>query len=231
MNKFFISEVGSIVIEVEGLNKRNLKAVFILFIVALVSLLTTLRFAGILQEPTRESMTLEAIEWEFERPNQSVLVDNKLDATYAGNGFLLTMYIWIETYSENLQSGADYDYLTMWIMINASIQNPNSYIENVDVNLHKDNQSTVDWPETQCYLENLSLSVRLQGFWWRDDAYLRLAGVNKPDNVHLWAMAIWFLPTPNNQSHQMEATYELTYSNGTVRNKIVQPFQLKIVGS
>jgi len=213
------------------LNERNLKALFLLSIVALVSLLTTLIFAGRLPEPIKGNMTLAAIEWEFERANQSVLVDNKLDATYADNGFLLTTYIWIEAYSENLQSGTDYDYLTMWIMINASVENPNGYIENVDVTLHKDNQSTLDWPETQCYLENLSLSVRAEGFWWRDEAYLRLAGANKPDNVYLWAMAVWFLPTPNSQSHQMEATYELTYSNGTARNKIAQPFQLKIVGS
>jgi len=96
-------------------------------------------------------------------------------------------------------------------------------VESIYIILHKDNQSAIDWVNTLFDFENLSLH-RV------NEAYLELMGLNQPSNVHARAPVFWWLPTPSNQSHQMEATIEFTYFNGTVHKKVIQPFQLSLIG-
>jgi hypothetical protein len=194
--------------------------------------LTTFKLTGILQEPsTPENITLETIKWELERPNQFIYIDEKLKATYTSDEISSTFHVIIGAYDENSVAYLGADYVDMAVRMNSTITNPNGFIESVRIVLRKGSQpSLVDWLLTYLNFTNLSVIDLAHGGKNYQDAYIQLAGVNHTDRIYFSATAVWSLLTPNNQTHQMEAVYELTYYNGTVYKKIIQPFQLKIVG-
>ena len=176
-----------------------------------------------------ENMTLDPIVWTFQRPNESVIILDKLNATYTGD-LSANMYVLILYYENESRFVGGCDYLRMSMAINATTSNPDGFIESVNIVAQKDQQSTVDWLGTQFEFENLSLAARAVGYRWETQAYIKLAGVNHTSSVRAKALVLWDLRTLNTQSHQLEIAYEITYYNGTAYNKLVQPFQLNIVG-
>jgi len=218
------------------LNEKKLKALFVLSIVAPLSLLTTLRLAGILQGPITitETTTLEPIKWEFQRPNQSIDILNELGATSASDELSANMYILILSYHNNSQFNDDNDYLRMLIKANSTVANSHGFIESVRVVFRKDSQaSLVDWLGTSFNFENLSL-VSFSSGWTHGEryetAYVALTSANHTRRINFSAIVEWSLLTPKNQTHQMEVDYEFIYFNATAYKKIIQPFQLKIIG-
>lgn len=220
----------------ERLRKRKCVSLTLLSIVVPMSLLATFRLTGILQGPMTisETTTLDAVQWEFERPNpypQGVPIDKKLDATYAADGLSTTLCLWIYDYVDSV---AGHDFIIMAMRVNSTATDFDVFIESVQVVSGKDSQpSTVDWVDTYFDFKNLSLVDLSHGRTNGEDykkAFVRLTGVNHPSKVYFSMRAVWFLLTPNIQTHQMELSYEVTYYNGTAYKKIIQPFQLKIVG-
>jgi hypothetical protein len=216
-------------------NKKRVLIFSVLSIVLPMSLLATFRLTGILQQPVTisETTTLEAVKWDFKRPDQSVKIGDRLEVLYTNAGLSANIYVLMEHYHE---SGApdDNDYLRMVTAINLIATNQSFFIESVHVGFSKDSQSSlVDWLRTYFSFENLSLLGVSDGWTFEErykEAYVELAGVNHANSIYFGATAEWSLPTPNTQSHQMEVAYEITYYNGTAYNKVVQLFQLKIVG-
>lgn len=174
-----------------------------------------------------ENTTLDPVEWTFQRPSDSVIILDKLDATYA-DGVSANMYLLIIRYLSRVSDLPDH--LCVSMAINATTGNPNSFIESVNIVAYKDQQSQVDWLETELHLWNLSLVAQVDGYKWKTQAYIKLGDVNHTSNVRFKEEAYWWLPTPNTQSHQLEVAYEIVYYNGTAYNKVVQPFKLNIVG-
>lgn len=185
-----------------------------------------------------ENTTLDPVVWTFQRPAngsvQFVYIDEKLNTAYLSDGLSAMFRIIIGIYCENSTARNGADYVTMGIRINSTATNPNGFIESVYVVFHRDSQpSLVDWIETYFYYENLSLSGFSSGWTSQqayEKAYVELAGANHPDRTYFKATTEWSLLTPNSQSHQIEVAYEITYYNGTAYKKIIQPFQLRIVG-
>ena len=179
-----------------------------------------------------ENTTLEPVVWTFQRPKDEahVIIDDRLEPSYSNDGLSATFLMWVSDYLPRVGS-LDYDYLRMSMAINATTSNPDGYIESVHVVAHKDQTSEVDWLETQFDFENLSLAARADGYSRSTQAYIKLAGVNHTGSVRAKAIVEWNLLTPNTQSHQLEIAFEITYYNGTAYNKVVQPFQLNILGA
>lgn len=215
-------------------NSRELKALFILSIVAPVGILISLRLTGILQEPITisETITLEAVKWSFERPNHFTYIDEKLNATYSGGALSSTFSVIIGIYDENSVSHLGVDYVTMAVRVNSTVTNPNGFIESLYVVFGKDSQpSLISWVPGYLDFENLSL-VGVTSGWTSEEnfkeAYVKLAGVGSPERIYFRATTEWSLLTSNNQTHRMELLYELTYYNGTAYKKVTQPFQFSI---
>jgi hypothetical protein len=209
---------------------RKTVSVVLLAVVLPISLVVVLQLTdrGIV---IAENTTLDPVEWTFQRPNEPVDILDKLNTTYASDGFSADMYVLIIRYENNSMFIGDYDYLRISIAINAATSNPNSYIESVYVVVQKDNESALGWVRLQLHLENLSLVASADAARWRTKAYIKLAGANHTGSVYTKATAEWSLITSNTQSHQMETAYEIVYYNGTAYNKVVQPFQLNIIGA
>lgn len=213
------------------LNGRELKAFFILSIVAPVGILISLRLTGILQEPITisETITLDAVKEEFERPTQTITLGNELDSSYTGDEISANIHVLMGTYGDD-DPAFNYDFVIVEVTTNLTVTNLDSFIEGVYVVIHKDNQSTISWMETKLRFENLSLIKLTQGYRQNTQSYIRLTGVNQSRSVYLSATVFWSILTPNNQTHLMEVSFELTYYNGTAYKKVVQPFQLKMIG-
>jgi hypothetical protein len=180
-----------------------------------------------------ENTTLDLVEWTFQRPNESVqfvYINDKLNATYVGDGLSANMYVTIGIYHENDSAYDGDDHLSMLTVINVTTSNPDGYIESIHIVVQKDQTSKISWLNTKLYLENLSLVASADGYRWSTQAYIKLGGVNHTSRVYAGATAEWSLLTPNTQSHQLEIAFEITYYNGTAYNRVVQPFQLNIVG-
>ena len=214
------------------LNGRELKALFVLSIAVPVGVLVSLRLTSVLQEPIiiSETITLETIEWKFQRPNQYVVIMDKLNVTYTVDDFSANMHVLVVDFANNSQFSDDNDFLRMIMFINSTIPNQDGFVESVYVVFNKDQSSKIDWIGTEFYFENLSLAERIDGYKSNMEAYVKLNGMNHPDRIYFRATAEWSLLTPKNQPHQLELLYELTYFNGTVYKKVVQPFQLRIFG-
>jgi len=110
-----------------------------------------------------ESTMLDPVEWAFQRPSGSVIILDKLNATYA-DGVSADMYVLMIRYENESRFVGGYDYLHISMAINATTSNPDGYIESVNMVAQKDQQSTVDWEETSFDFENLSLVARADGY-------------------------------------------------------------------
>lgn len=208
------------------LSKHKLVLLAILGIILLLGLLATY----ILQELAQpQAVTLEIIEWEIKRPNQTVTLEDALESLYSNSEMSTMMCVAIGIYSNDDPAFAS-DFVTMEMTANLTVTTPNGFVESIYIILHKDNQSAIDWVNTLFDFENLSLHRVQWGFLRVNEAYLELMGLNQPSNVHARASVIWRLPTPSKQNHQMEVTFEFTYFNGTVHKKVIQPFQLSLIG-
>lgn len=218
----------------EGLGKRKWMSLTLLSIIVPMSLLATFRLTGILQGPVTisKTTTLETVKWEFQRPSQTVTLGDTLESSYTNDEISAAMHVILGSYIENTAT-IDYDAVSIAVVINSTTTNPNGFIENIYFVFSEDYRaSKVELQETDFDIKNLSLVRKAEGINGKDSikAFIKLTGVNHPNNVYLLATAFWKLLTPNIQTHQMEVVYELTYYNGTAYKKIIQPFQQKIIG-
>jgi len=178
-----------------------------------------------------ENTTLDPVVWTFQRPTGEahVIIDDRLEPSYSNDELSATFLMWLSDYIPRVGS-LDYDVLRVRLDINATVGNAGGFIESVHIAAYKDQESEVGWQKTDLYLENLSLVASADGYRWSTQAYIKLAGVNHTSRVYATTTTFWSLLTPNTQSHQLEVAFEITCYNGTAYNKIVQPFQLNIVG-
>lgn len=216
-----------------ALRKRKWVSLTLLSIVVPMSLFATFRLTGILQGPVTisETTTLEAAKWEFQRPKQNVHIDDKLETLYVSEDLSVIMRVVMGAYYENEAVFGDSDWVSIGIKINSTATN--GFIESVFVVFREEyKQSVVSWVHTEFHFKNLSLIDRAEAISGKEHikALVRLAGINDPDSIFVLGAVLWELRSPNGQNHEMEVAFELTYYNGTGYKKIVQPFQLKIIG-
>jgi len=176
-----------------------------------------------------ENTMLDPVAWTFQRPSENTIIDDLLESPYSQGGLQATFHLWLSQYIEGVSDESDF--LLVTLRINATVNNANGFIERVHIVAYKDQESQVDWQEGDFYLQNLSLVASVDGYLKSTQAYIKLAGVNHTSSISASMRASWDLLTPNAKSHQIEIACEIIYYNGTAYNKIVQPFQLNMIGS
>jgi hypothetical protein len=232
----FIRQFNSNLLLVLGLSTSTKKwlSISLAAIILPITVLATLKFSGILPEPQQpETITLEAIKWEFTRPNQTVDIFYVVEAFYNNDGLTASPEIHIWDYVDRPYGGYYYDSLYMEIRTNATVAISNGFVENVYITLHKDNQSSIGLAiarKLDYDAENLSLIDFSGASTWGSKAYFNLKGMGQPRSAYFSAGAFWLLPTPNSQTHWLNVSFELTYYNGTAYKKVIQPFQLNVIG-
>lgn len=219
--------------------RQRWKPLTLLSIIVPVSLLVSFRLTGILSGPEgsvtiAETMTLETVKWESERPYGMIGINDEAQSVYNGDVEII-QNILIDRYDPtNLETawifGGGYcSSISLTANITASV--PVGFVKNVRLSFyeHYEDARIGIWIENPLFhTKNLSIvesTSKLTG----KEAFVDLIGVNTPSSTDFWVPVRWMLRSPNNQTHQLDAISEVVYFNGTVYKKVVQPFQLKIV--
>ncbi len=215
------------------MNADNWKAVLLLSIVIPISLLATFKLTGFLQNPATiaEIITLESVEWEFERPYEYTVFDKILRVPYSSDCFSGTFDFVVIDYIENV-SDLD-DRVLMITSINLTGVNYDAFAENIYVGFYEDyKQSRMNWLHSDFNPVNLSIIKFAEGLNEKNDLkiFINLASVNHSNNVYFYAPVYWSLGSQNTQNHELKVIYEILHFNGTTYNKIIQPFKLFIRG-
>jgi len=183
-----------------------------------------------------EDKTLELITWSFQRPDaqrqdQHIIINKRLESSYSDGGLSVTFRVEICDYISRAAT-IPYDELRIAFDLNATVNNiAGGFISSIQVVAHKDKQTTIDWQETDIYVQNLSVADIEHGNLESQRAYIKFEGKNNPQSVYAKTHALWDFLTPNSESHQLKIMIEIIYYDGIAYKKVVQPFQLNIIGS
>lgn len=229
--------------------RRKWISLTLLSIVIPVGLLITFRLTGTLPEPqTPISVLAEAISWSIDRPTLHVEIQGTAKNLYENENISILFEVYISDYAEGKGIYGGADSVDFYVKVNCSVAR--GFVERVDLFLRDEsnktqvmlpynlpvpfserlfNLSVEEWAHAFSYVyppegfkEKLDITNSLK-------SYLKTVGVNRPSSVSLSNGFDWILRTPNNQSHQMEITLELTYWDQTAYKKIVAPIILNIV--
>jgi hypothetical protein len=212
-----------------GVNSANWKGYLFLSIILPVSLLTAFKLTGTIgSAAVVETSTLNPVDWHFPRPTEAYDINNTLTASHSSNELSLNTSILL-TYYSKAASHDDNDFMGMWLFISSAV-NSNGFVQSVDVQFHEDPQrSIISWHPAFLTPENLS--IQRVNYGWINEAYISLTNPNRTRDISFSGSADWCFLTPPNVTHQMLVTYEITYYNGTVFKRVIQPFQLKLDAS
>ncbi|MEM3457885.1 MAG: hypothetical protein QXN36_05365 [Candidatus Bathyarchaeia archaeon] len=186
-----------------------------------------------------ETITLEPVRWEFERPSYSTKItenvtSENITGVYSSEDFLMNSIITIDCCSGDWRDGEWWSafgsqYLTMNVSATAFV--PVGYMVSVNVSFQEDytaSQVGLYGNEWSFSFNNLSLIDYTSGLVGTQKAFFNMKSLNNPAQASFWRLAEWVLRSLYNQSHLLRINVEFTYFNGTVYKRVIQPFVLKV---
>lgn len=208
---------------------QHRKSVFVASVMLPVLLFTALGLTTISDGhfEIAETTTLETVTWNATRTTDMFQrFDQFLTPTYADNEISASYLQTIgEYHGQTILFGSPY--VGVPVEINASVGSPSSFIYDVNVSFHQadsviwvppSNTITLAFP-----LEGLSLTTVYDG----PSAFMYLSGQNHSRSV-CFAAAPWWLFTSNSTVHSLRVDFTITYFNGTLYKRLIQPFQLDV---
>lgn len=218
--------------------RQRWKPLTLLSIIVPVSLLVSFRLTGILSGPEgpvtiAETITLETVKWELERPYSHIHIRESVRGFYEKEIKLSQEILIYDYHTESWGYGGS-DYVVLIINVTAALQA--GFVNNVNITFREDYENSEihffevqAWPMFYSHVENLSIIDYAHHLLGSDlKAFMELAGVNQPKSVHFDGIVHWILCNQKNKTRLMEIATELVYYNGTAYTKVVQTFQLKI---
>ena len=210
------------------------KGILLLSMIIPVGLFTGLRLAGLGQPPKLEIITLDSVQWQFTRPaNDFLMINDLLNATFVDGACQMNFSVGLGAYFDTTFHYLEY-ILSVGTDFAATPLNSDFSIQNVLITFGKDPQaSAMELQETDWTYENLSLTAysKVAAYSSYGEPYAQLVGKGMPVGVHCRFPAYWKLFTPNNVTSQRQIELEITYYNGTAYKRVVQPFDLTLLGS
>lgn len=210
----------------------NMKALALLSIVVPVTVFFGLRFAGVLPDPRwidiQETITLETLEWKFEKPDYDVHLEKDIKSTYMeGNASYIQVNLLFYYEKEFLYLGN-----SLGIHVNVSTYFIEGWVETVDLNFTGDtskNLVDIEQEYHDFYLKNLKLTGcydfgKKRGVL----ASANFLNENRSCSTALILVAHWILLGPNDLTHQIAITVKVVYFNGTMHKEVIQPFTLSL---
>lgn len=228
-----ISENGMKV--TEGIRKRKILVLLSIMIIVPVILLTG--FTLMRETQTPETVMGETVTWEIERPD--VIwgpMYETVENTYMDDNCSILFDVLIPGYTEGPERYGASDFLLIGVEVEANVSE--GFVDGLRVSFSENyNWSQVNILEEPAYdnraenLETRNVVDYVDGTGGVGESlkgYVEAVGVNKPSNVYYLTWVDWILRSPENQSHSMEISLQLTYNNGTVLKEAVLPIILKL---
>jgi hypothetical protein len=209
---------------------RSRSVVVLLSIMVPLSLFVSFRLTGVLHGPVAitETVTLNPAKWQIERPDGTGVGINEIVTANYENDVTFEPQIWVTKYW-NYDPAVGSDFVEFMVNVSATVRTGFVYSANVTFWEDHDNSYLYLFPMVSSGVQNLSVAsyeylLRSSGL----KAFITLAAVNEPKIVYFADWVHWFFFSPYNYTHSMEVDVDLVYYNGSVFNRVVQPFFLKI---
>jgi hypothetical protein len=201
--------------------------VLILSLVIPISLIVSFRAANVTHEPLAiaETLTLGTVSREFERPGLVISYVNETVETHYSGDIAVNQSIELCAFSNE-----DFDYggsACLEMRFNVTAQVNGGFIEALNLTL-EDGYESARIDESRYIMDMSGLLVSHSSADFERKVFVQLSGVDCPKNVSFCLPFSWVLYSPYTQAHQLDVTSEITYYNGTVYKKVIQPFQLKL---
>lgn len=211
-------------LNMEGYGK-NWKGLLLLSMIVPIGLFTALKLGGLGTPLILETTRLSAVDWEFNRTDQYVLINKVLNATL-DDACLMTFSTILGAHVHRL-SFFPYYWMDFAVEFTALPRSMDFRLRDMNIRISSvAGQSAFDVQVDNFECENLSVADYNSG----GNAYIRLAGTNSPGGAAFRDVVVWNLHTPNNVTEQTEIDFETTYYNGTAYKMVVQPFVLTLIG-
>jgi hypothetical protein len=201
-------------------------------------LLTAFKFSGLSNGPLTlaQTTTQEPIRWGSERPFWFFHFGQEINASFSGGGSI-NASVFLDEFSPNMFLGSDV--LTMGL--NVTVGLIEGYVQNVTLTIQDDylaswvqiNDIESGSPSRVVNWENLSLTSYREGLGGRgnvEKTSMVFLSENHPRRASVCVWPWWLLESSGNETQQLAIRFETTYFNGTVYEKVVQPFLLKLAG-
>jgi len=206
--------------------KRKALPMVLLSIMIPISLLVTFRLTGVLHEPlTPETITIDEVVWQIERPSEDTLIKEEIEKTYTNDAISMFTTLSIHRYYENAPENPYWhrDGIAFQVDVNATAVQGS--IVSVAVEFNRDTNSTIYINPTFASYHNVTVT-RIEGIGTSAGVTYIGAKVIKPP-CSLMMPAHWVFTDQNLENHQLKVSGEVTYSNGETYQTIVAPIVLK----
>ena len=215
---------------------RKRKRVVLLSVIIIVPVILLIGFTLMRESQTPETVMDETVTWEIERPDVDWDIWETVQNVYRDGDTNISFNVFVDDYDTNDPLPYMTPYLTIVVETRGNVSN--GFVEGLRISFNENyNMSQVNILEEPAYdsrAENLQTRNVVDymdgtgGVGESLKGYVEAAGVNKPSNVYYLIWVDWILRSPENQSHSMEASLQLTYNNGTALKEAVLPIILKL---
>lgn len=194
-----------------------------------MGLLTAFKLTGVLQGPPKlETLTVEGVTWKMEKPSNVTRVAETVENIHADNFASVSFSVLVDYYVNDWSYYGGKDTLLLRVCVNASVHS--GFIESVNLYFREEgNYSIVRVLRDPDVITLVNLRFdSYSSMQTYIKAHLKATGINQPSEVYMDHPAIWQFLDPNNLTHLLEISLELTYRDKLVYNKVVVPISLEM---
>jgi hypothetical protein len=211
---------------------QHSKSVFIVSMIVPILLFTAFGLATISDGhfEIAETTTLETVTWNATRTTDMFQRFDKFLTPNYVNDEISASYLLIVSgyYGDTELLGCPR--MGVPVEIRASLTSSSGFIYDVNISYHQ--ADIVRWNPPPNFTATLALAFPQEGLSLTTvcegpDAFMYLLGQNHSRSVNFAAAPEWRF-TSNSPVHSLRVDYSITYFNGTVYKRLVQPFQLDL---
>ena len=203
------------------------KMILLLSILVPVSFLTVVILTGVINrgQGIAETTTETPVCWDFERPTDSLDILDWVNASFSTDEFQINQSLLIGNFINQDAVCSGLNGLIFDFVLDAVASK--GHVNNIILSIRENYTGPVfNLPFNYALkLSNLSFGKYVSNLTGTR-AQLELTGTSVSSVVHCSWNNDWGLVSPYNQTHEMVITSEVTYFNGSVYKKLVQPFQI-----
>lgn len=203
------------------------KALLLLSIMVPTGLFTGLKLMGIGQVALETTTTLNPVAWQFNKTSESTNINNTLKAMYTDNACQMRFSVGLGIYQAP-DVGLPLYRVDVEMGFATTILDKDFSVRSIFIGFGKDPQpSAIDIQSNVWSFQNLTLTAYSNG----GEADIQLLGDGSSVGANCQFLVFWILYSPNNVTNSRELTYEITCFNGTAYERIIQSFDLTLLGS
>ena len=211
---------------------RSWKVALFLVVIVPVGLLATFRLTGVLHEPlTPETITVDAVSWNMNRPAEYVILNEIVRNSYVDGAASANLSFIAWTYCEDELSYPYYNKDHIKSGIIATVNVSEGFVYSVIVRFSmSDVYAFLDIIEDPDFvkLDNL-VKKEISNNINSCEALLKTVAVNEASYCSLEIWVFWIFLDQNSADHLVTVDLEVTYFNGSVYKRVIVPIMLEVV--